>query len=65
LSALIAGLTVLQQSANTRNAIITGLLSFLGALGVRGGLEGVADSSRQKSGAVLPSDVQPGAEGHP
>jgi len=62
---LIAGLTVLQQSANTRNAIITGLLSFLGALGVRGGIEGVSDSARQKSGNVSNSDVQPGSGGNP
>jgi len=60
---LIAGLTVLQQSNDARNAIITGALSFLGALGVRGGLEGAADSSRQKSGDVISSDVQPKGSG--
>jgi len=62
---LIAGLTVYQQSNNGRNAIITGALSFLGALGVRGGLEGSVDSKRQSAGNVSNSDVQPGAAGKP
>lgn len=60
---LIAGLTVLQQSSDTRNAIITGLLSFLGALGVRAGIEGTVDAARQGNGQVSPSDVQPVGQG--
>ncbi len=62
---LIAALTVYQQSNSAHNAVITGALSFLGALGVRGGVEGAADSSRQKIGDVHPSDVQATGSGHP
>jgi hypothetical protein len=59
----IAGLTVYQQTNNGHNALITGVLSFLGALGVRGGIEGAVDSSRQSAGAVSSSDVQPAGSG--
>jgi hypothetical protein len=62
---LIAGLTVYQQSTDGRNAIITGALSFLGALGVRGGIEGTVDSARQASNNVSPSDVQATTAGKP
>ena len=60
----IAGLTVYQQTNNGHNAVITGLLSFLGALGVRGGLEGAVDSSRQSAGNVKASDVQTVGKGN-
>lgn len=39
--------------------------SFLGALGIRGGVEGKIDSDRQRSGEVVKSDVQEGPAGKP
>lgn len=38
-------------------AILTGIVAGLGALGIRAGVEGVYDSSRDSKGEVLPSDV--------
>jgi small basic protein len=56
---LIAGLTVYQQTDDEKEAAIVGILAALGALGVRGGLEGFYDSTRQAAGDVKASDVQP------
>lgn len=60
---LIAGLTALQTTGNTRASVITGILAGLGALGVRGGVEGLADANRQTIGKVLAGDVQRGDAG--
>lgn len=60
---LIAGLTTLQTTDDNRAAVITGLLAGLGALGVRGGIEGAVDASRQSAGDVKPGDVQSGNAG--
>lgn len=60
---LIAGITTYQTTDDEKAAILTGALAFLGALGVRGGIEGIADTSRQEKGKVLTSDVQPDGAG--
>jgi LytS/YehU family sensor histidine kinase len=54
---LIAGLSAYKVDHQTTSDIITGLLAGLGALGIRGGVEGVVDANRQAKGAVSPSDV--------
>lgn len=61
LTGLIAGIAFYQQSGNTdeKGAIITGVAAGLGALAVRGGVEGFYDTSRQAAGNVKSSDVQP------
>ena len=41
-------------------AILTGLLSGFGALGFRGGIEGLYDANRQENNEVKTSDVQVG-----
>jgi hypothetical protein len=58
---LIAALTVYQNGGylNEQEAVVTGLLAALGALGVRGVVEGTYDATRQGAGDVKPSDVQP------
>lgn len=60
---LVSGLTVLQTTDDNRAAVITGLLAGLGALTVRGGVEGIADANRQHDGEVKPGDVQAIGEG--
>lgn len=60
---LIAGLTTLQTTDDTRAAVITGILAGLSALGVRAGVEGIADAKRQTNGDVKNGDVQRGDAG--
>ncbi len=57
LSSLLVGLTAMQTGASDRDAIITGVISALVALGARGGVEGLYDKSRDSAGDVRRSDV--------
>ena len=57
LSGLLVGLTAMQTGANDRDAIITGVISALVALGARGGVEGLYDKGRDDTGDVKQSDV--------
>ena len=56
---LLSGLITYSTTDDAKAAIITGLITALGALGFRGGGEGMYDASRQKAGDVKASDVQP------
>jgi hypothetical protein len=64
-SGAIAGLTLYQQTDDEKAAVITGILTALSALAMRGGLEGVVDNNRQKEGDVKTSDVQGIPPGQP
>ncbi len=57
LSGLLVGLTAIQTGASDRDAIITGAISALIALGARGGVEGLYDKGRDDTGDVKRSDV--------
>jgi hypothetical protein len=48
---LIAGLSAYKVDHQTTSDIITGLLAGLGALGIRGGVEGVVDANRKARSA--------------
>jgi hypothetical protein len=57
IAGLVAGLTVLQTTSDTRAAIITGSLAGLSILATRGGVEGAFDQTRQDAGRVSSADV--------
>lgn len=59
----LAFLTAWQQTDDAKGSAITGGIAFLGALGIRGGLEGTLDAGRQRAGDVKASDVQPVGQG--
>lgn len=52
-------LTAYATTDDVRASAITGAIAALGVLGFRGGVEGLHDSRRQKTGNVKPSDVGP------
>jgi hypothetical protein len=65
-AACFSGLTAFQVMDGTmsdesalRKAIIVGAITFFGPTVARGGMEGVYDSARQKSGNATPADVTP------
>jgi hypothetical protein len=64
-SGLIAGLTLYMTDSDGRKAILSGLLTGLGALGVRGGIEGGYDATRQANNKVNTADVQGVPPGQP
>jgi len=57
LSGLLVGLTAMQTGASDRDAIITGAISALVAMGARGAGEGIYDQHRDDTGDVRGSDV--------
>lgn len=57
LTAAIAAVTALQLDQSTRDAILTGLLTWLTYVVTRLGIEGTYDTSRANSGEVKTSDV--------
>lgn len=50
-------LSVYLQTDDLKVSTISGGIAAAGALGFRGGVEGIYDSHRDKTGAVKPSDV--------
>ena len=45
------------------HSLIVGIIAAVAAAAVRGGVEGLTDSARQRAGDVKASDVQPGSAG--
>lgn len=55
-SGVLSFLTTIQVTDNTQDALIVGAITALGALGIRGGIEGGSDIARDRAGTVLASD---------
>ena len=62
-SGLFAALGVYATTDDTKPIVVAFGFAFLGALGIRGGVEGLVDAGRQRSGDVVPADVQAGSRG--